>query len=54
MLIKMSQEQINNLMSLLDRVEIKGFKEIQVMTDIVKSLQQARPEVESDKANIKK
>lgn len=42
MLIKMSQEQINNLMSLLDRVEIKGFKEIQVMTDIIKSLQSAK------------
>ena len=39
MLINLSEEQIRNLMSFLDRVEIKGFKEIRAFSDIVQALQ---------------
>ena len=39
MLINLSKEQIGNLMAFLDRVEVKGFKEIGAISDIVQALQ---------------
>lgn len=36
--IELTDVQINNLMIFLDRVELKGFKEIQAMNEIVNAL----------------
>ncbi|WP_461614582.1 hypothetical protein [Clostridium sp. Marseille-QA1073] len=33
-----TEEMVNNLFTLLDRVEIKGFKELQVMNNILDTL----------------
>ena len=38
--IKISEQAMNNLMAFLDRVEIKGIKEVQAMTEILYLLQQ--------------
>lgn len=37
--IEMSKDILNNLMVFLDRVDIKGLKEIQAMNEILVSLQ---------------
>ena len=37
-LYKMTDQQVNNLLVFLDRVEYKGFKEIQAANEILKVL----------------
>ena len=44
MKIEFTQEQINNLFIFLDRVEIKGFKEIQALNEILALFQKAQDE----------
>ncbi len=44
---ELTEEMVNNLFTLLDRVEIKGFKELQVMNNILDTLN--RPILEENK-----
>lgn len=44
MLIKLTKEQIENLMVFLDRVQLRGFKEIQAFSEIVQLIQNAKIE----------
>jgi len=44
-----TEQQINNLLSFLDRVELKGFKELQAMNEIINILQSP---VQEQKDNI--
>jgi hypothetical protein len=41
MKIEITQDQINNLFVFLDRIEIKGFKEIQALNEIIALFQQS-------------
>ncbi len=50
--VMLSEEQLNNLMNLLDRVEIKGFKEIRAMTDLIQALQAAKKPIEKNIKNV--